>query len=94
MDHGPAVELGEDHSAGKKSKLGVWMFVIYSIVYGGFVAIGVLNYELMGKEVIGELNLSVVYGFGLIIFAIVLGLIYNALCTKYENKMNHEEVKS
>lgn len=94
MNHGPAVELDEDNSAEKKSRLGVWMFIVYSIVYGGFVAVGVLNYELMGKEVIGELNLSVVYGFGLIIFAIVLGLVYNAVCTKYENNMNKEEAKS
>ncbi len=91
MDHGPAVVLGEDHAIKKKTKLGVILFFIYFIVYAAFVAIGVVNYELMGKIVLGDQNLAVVYGFGLIIFAILLGLYYNWQCTKYENLMNKEE---
>jgi uncharacterized membrane protein (DUF485 family) len=91
MDHGPAVKLGVDHAAKKKSKLGVILFFVYLIVYAGFVAVGVADYTLMGKIVLGEQNLAVVYGFGLIIFAIVLGIIYNWQCTKFENKMNKEE---
>ncbi len=90
MDHGQAVELGVDKASGKKSKLGIRLFFLYTIVYGIFVAIGVVNYEAMGKTVIGNQNLAVVFGFGLIIFAIVLGLIYNSICTGYENKMNKE----
>jgi len=91
MDHGPAAMLKEDKSSGRKARLGVWMFILYSIVYAGFVAIGVINYELMGKIVLGEQNLAVVYGIGLILFAIILGLIYNWRCTKFENEMNKEE---
>ncbi|MEA3497052.1 MAG: DUF485 domain-containing protein [Bacteroidota bacterium] len=91
MDHGPAVELGVDHASGKKSRLGVLFFILYTIVYGIFVAIGVTNYEALGKPVFGNQNLAVIYGFGLIVFAIVLGLIYNWLCTKYENELNKEE---
>ena len=91
MDHGPAVVLDEDKSSARKARLGVWMFILYSIVYASFVAIGVINYELMGKIVLGNQNLAVVYGIGLIVFAIVLGLIYNARCTKFENEMDKEE---
>lgn len=91
MDHGPAVELGVDHAVKKKTKLGVILFFIYLIIYAGFVAIGVADYTLMGKIVLGNQNLAVVYGFGLIIFAILLGLFYNWRCTKYENLMNKED---
>lgn len=91
MGHGQAVKLGVDHAAKKKSKLGVWLFIVYSIVYAGFVAIGVINYELMKKVVFAGQNLAVVYGFGLIILAIIMGIIYNAICTNFENKMNKEE---
>ncbi|MCD4793095.1 MAG: DUF485 domain-containing protein [Bacteroidales bacterium] len=91
MDHGPAVELGIDHAVKKKSKLGVILFFVYFVVYAGFVAIGVADYTLMGKVVLGNQNLAVVYGFGLIIFAILLGLFYNWKCTKYENLMNKED---
>ncbi|WP_430816949.1 DUF485 domain-containing protein [Carboxylicivirga sp. RSCT41] len=91
MEHGPAAKLGIDHASKKKSKLGVILFIVYSVVYAGFVVIGVVNYELMGEIIFAGQNLAVVYGFGLIIFAIILGLIYNAICTNYENKMNKEE---
>ena len=91
MDHGPAVELGVDHAAKRKTRLGIWMFVCYTIVYGVFVAIGVANYEAMKILVVGDLNLAVTYGFGLIVLAIILGLIYNWRCTKIENEMNKEE---
>lgn len=91
MDHGPAVELDEDKSSARKAKLGVKLFILYSIIYAGFVAIGVINYELMGKIVLGNQNLAIVYGISLILFAIILGLVYNWRCTKFENEMNKEE---
>ncbi len=91
MDHGPAVELGVDHAAKRKTRLGIWMFALYTILYGVFVAIGVANYEAMSTIVLGDLNLAVTYGFGLIVLAIILGLIYNWRCTKIEKEMNKEE---
>lgn len=91
MDHGPAVELGVDHAAKRKTRLGIWMFIAYTIVYGVFVAIGVVNYEAMSSIVIADLNLAITYGFGLIILAIIMGLVYNWRCTKIENEMNKEE---
>jgi uncharacterized membrane protein (DUF485 family) len=91
MDHGPAAKLEVDHAAKRKTRLGIWLFILYTIVYGVFVAIGVANYEAMSNLVIGDLNLAVTYGFGLIVFAIILGLIYNWRCTKIEKEMNKEE---
>jgi uncharacterized membrane protein (DUF485 family) len=44
--------------------------------------------ELMGLELIGGQNIAIIYGFGLIVLAIVMGFIYNYFCTKMENKMN------
>ena len=90
MDHGPVVELEVDHAQKKKARLGVWLFFVYLIVYAIFVAIGVVSYETMGEIVLGKQNLAVVYGLSLIILAVVMGLVYNAICTGYENKMNKE----
>ena len=86
--HGPAAKLGEDNAAVRKSKLGVKLFIIYVIVYAGFVLIGLVAPELFGLHVLGKQNLAIVYGFGLIILAIVMGFIYNEACTKLENKLN------
>jgi uncharacterized membrane protein (DUF485 family) len=42
----------------------------------------------MALIVFGGLNLAIVYGFGLIVLAIIMGLIYNHLCTKKEDELN------
>lgn len=92
--HGPAAKLDVDKAAAKKSKLGALLFLVYTLVYSGFVFIGLMYPELMGLHVLGNLNLAIVYGFGLIILAIVMGFIYNAICTKYEDNMNGKGGKS
>ncbi len=93
MNHGPAVELEKDNSAERKSKLGLILFFVYSLIYIGFVAINIANPKFMETKIIFNLNLAVVYGFGLIIVAIVMGLIYNHVCTKWENEMNPKDEK-
>jgi uncharacterized membrane protein (DUF485 family) len=42
----------------------------------------------MGIIVMAGLNLACVYGFGLIILAIIMGLIYNYMCTQKEYELN------
>lgn len=88
MLHEPSVEIGTDKAAPKKAKLGVIMFIIYTIVYAGFVVIGLTVPEIMGLPVVGEQNIAIVYGFGLIVLAIIMGFIYNYFCTKYEDQLN------
>jgi uncharacterized membrane protein (DUF485 family) len=94
MLHKPAIEVGTDHASKKKAQLGVRFFFLYLLFYAGFVAIGVLDYELLGQQVVLGLNLAIFYGMGLIIFAVVLGVIYNNMCSGYEDEMNREEKAS
>ncbi|MCU0372916.1 MAG: DUF485 domain-containing protein [Ignavibacteria bacterium] len=88
MLHEPAVVIATDNAAAKKSKLGVILFIFYTLIYSGFVIIGLTKPELMGEELIGGQNIAIVYGFGLIVLAIVMGFIYNFFCTRMENKLN------
>ncbi|MBN1998205.1 DUF485 domain-containing protein [candidate division KSB1 bacterium] len=88
MLHEPAVVEGKDYAIGYKMRVGVIMFVLYALVYAGFVIINVSNPVKMESIVFSGLNLAVVYGFGLIIFALILALIYNGLCTKKEALLN------
>jgi len=88
MLHGPAVSSGKDYAIAYKMRLGVWMFLLYALVYAGFVIINVMSPVKMEMPVFLGLNLAVVYGFGLIIFALILALIYNSLCTRKELAMN------
>ena len=88
MFHGPAVDGGKDYAIAYKMRIGVWMFLLYALIYAGFVIINVMNPVMMESVVVIGLNLAVVYGFGLIIFALILALIYNSLCTKKEQELN------
>ena len=88
MLHEPAKESGKDHASGYKMVLGAWMFLVYAAVYGGFVAINLVKPVLMEKIIIFGLNLAVVYGFGMIVFALFLALIYNHLCAARERTLN------
>lgn len=91
MHHHQPPEQEEDLASEKKAKLGIQFFFIYLILYAGFVAIGVLNYELLAYEIFRGLNLAIFYGFGLIVFAVLLGILYNFLCSRYEDQMNGVE---
>lgn len=88
MLHGSATELGADHASKKKTRLGLILFLVYASIYAVFVFIGVSYTDLLGVEVIGGLNLAIVYGIGLILLAAVMGFVYNLVCTRMENQMN------
>lgn len=90
MLHGEAVKMGKDEAQAAKTKLGLILFAFYSAIYAGFVIINTLTPKTMGTKIFLGLNLAVVYGFGLIILAIVMGVIYNHICTKMEDRMNKE----
>jgi uncharacterized membrane protein (DUF485 family) len=62
------------------------MFLVYALVYAGFVATNLLAPSAMEAVVLFQLNLAVVYGFGLIAFALVLAVVYNHLCRQKERQ--------
>ncbi|MBM3320789.1 MAG: DUF485 domain-containing protein [Candidatus Eisenbacteria bacterium] len=85
MLHEPSTRSSSDPAAGYKMRLGVWMFIPYAVVYAGFVLINLVKPVVMETTVIFGLNLAVVYGFGLIILALVMALIYNQFCAWQEH---------
>lgn len=87
MLHEPAGQSGADPASPYKTRLGSWMFLLYAAVYAGFVAISVGAPALMERQVAWGLNLAVVYGFFLIVFALLLALVYNALCSRKEREL-------
>ena len=88
MLHEPAAKQKKDNASDWKSKLGIKLFWLYCVIYMGFVGTAVFAPEAMKVPVLAGTNLAITYGMALIIFAIVLGLIYNHACTKKENEMN------
>jgi len=89
--HEPAAPSGKEYAVEYKTRLGVWMFIFYSLLYIGFVAINLSSPELMSSIVFAGLNLATVYGFGLIIFALIQALIYSAMCGKQERLLKSSD---
>lgn len=87
MSHGPATDWGEDRAAEVKSRLGIRMFIVYALIYAGFVVINTVSPTTMEKVVLGQ-SLSVVYGMGLIVLALVLALVYNFVSSSAEARLN------
>jgi uncharacterized membrane protein (DUF485 family) len=93
MLHEPAKPVKEDQAVPYKTRLGVQMFILYALIYAGFVFINITKPTLMEMNIIFGLNLAVIYGFGLIILSLIMALIYNSLCIKAEKALNEENIQ-
>ncbi len=88
--HGKGTEWKKDNASTLKELLGKWLCLLYCIVYAGFILVNVVSPKFMGID-FGSLNVAIVYGFGLIIFAIILAFIYNHVSTHAEEILNDNE---
>jgi uncharacterized membrane protein (DUF485 family) len=64
------------------TRMGVVLFTVYVIFYGGFMALSAFWPQVMSRPILGGANLAVIYGFALIVAALVLALIYMRVCRK------------
>jgi uncharacterized membrane protein (DUF485 family) len=64
------------------TRMGVILFVVYVVFYGGFMALSAFWPEVMSTPSLGGANLAVVYGFALIAAALFLALVYMQVCRK------------
>jgi uncharacterized membrane protein (DUF485 family) len=64
----------------RNTRYGLWFFLVYVILYGGFVGLSAFEPEVMARTPLGGVNLAILCGFGLIIAAFALALTYAILC--------------
>ncbi|MDP2359176.1 MAG: DUF485 domain-containing protein [bacterium] len=91
MLHEPAASSGPDPGSSYKARLGIWMFFFYAAIYAGFVAINLASPGAMETTVLAGMNLATVYGIGLIVFALLLALVYDRLCSVRERLLADKE---
>jgi uncharacterized membrane protein (DUF485 family) len=76
----PGVErVHDDHHAptvARNARVGLWLFGVYVLLYGGFMALNAFYPRRMGQPVFAGVNLAVTYGLLLILAAFVLALLY------------------
>lgn len=75
-------ELEDEKVVAHNTRMGVILFVVYVLFYGGFMALSAFWPEVMSRPILRGVNIAVVYGFALIVAALVLALVYMKTCRK------------
>jgi uncharacterized membrane protein (DUF485 family) len=71
---------GDDATTQRGTRYGHVLFAIYLVLYGGFVGITAFAPAIMKRTPLLGINLSVLYGLGLIAAALLLAVIYDWIC--------------
>ena len=66
----------------RNARAALGLFAVYLVFYAAFMALNIIDPAMMATQVAGGVNLAIVYGFGLIIAALVLALAYMAICRR------------
>jgi uncharacterized membrane protein (DUF485 family) len=64
----------------RTTRIGLSLFAVYSLLYGGFVLLAAFSPQTMEAAPLAGVNLAIWYGFGLILAAIVMALLYGWAC--------------
>ena len=73
-------EPDDPATSSRNARYGLVLFAVYLVLYGGFVLINAFAPEQMDRIVWSGLNLAVLYGFALIVAALLISLVYGWLC--------------
>ncbi len=78
----PAASHPDEHpeTISRNARNGMVLFVLYVILYAGFMGLCAFDTQRMSRPALGGMNLAVVYGLGLIFAAFALALVYMVLC--------------
>ena len=89
MEHGGPEKWKIEKSEGFKTRLGIIMFAIFAPIYLSFILLSVLKPSFMAID-LGQLNVAILFGFGIIIFAVLLAVVYNFICSRKEREDDAE----
>jgi len=78
----PPAEVRDPVAERFNARLGLLLFAIYLAAYGAYVLINAFRPAVMDELVGAGVNLAVASGMGLIVGALVLALVYAALCRR------------
>jgi uncharacterized membrane protein (DUF485 family) len=81
-DHGPSthVETEDEITSARNAKLGMKLFLLYLVFYAVYVGLAAFAQDKLRAAGFLGLNVAVLYGFGLIIAALLLALVYAWVC--------------
>ena len=81
-DHENVREDEHPQLVARNTRTGLALFAIYLVLYAGFMGLSTFAPAVMKVRPFGGINLSVLYGFGLILAALILAIVYLFLCSR------------
>ena len=80
----PGLPHADEHPelSAANARAGLVLFFIYLAFYGGFVGLAAFNPQVMGRPVLGGVNLAITYGLALIFGALVIAALYMIACAR------------
>lgn len=82
----------DSQTSPRQSRVGLTLFILYLALYLGFVLINAFWPEKMKSTPIAGVNLAVLYGFGLILAAILMAFLYGAVGSASDQNPASEEI--
>ena len=73
-------EHENQQAVARRARYGRTLFLIYLLLYVGFVLLNAFRLDVMGATPLAGINLAVLYGLALIAAAFLLALLYDWLC--------------
>jgi uncharacterized membrane protein (DUF485 family) len=70
----------------RNARSGLWLFAGYLAAYAVFIRLAAASPEVLGWITPLGPNLAIVYGFGLILGAVLLALVYMRMCRRNEEE--------
>ncbi len=64
----------------RNARIGLVLFCVYLLLYAGFVLVNAFSPDTMEITPVAGINLAILYGFGLIVAALILAFLYGWLC--------------
>lgn len=68
--------------AGRNARIGLVLFIVYAVCYAAFVFTSAFAPDWMDIKPFAGLNLAILSGFGLIVLALVLALLYGVMADR------------
>jgi len=66
----------EPRTVAPASRLGLTLFGLYVLLYGGFIGLVLVRPNLVAERPFGGVNLAIACGLGLIVAAVALSVVY------------------
>ena len=83
LEHANIRDESEDAATiARNTRVGIWFFVVYLVMYTGFVLLNTFVPGVMERTPVAGVNLAILYGFALIIAALAMALLYGWMCSK------------